>query len=707
MPPSQDASATTKRARTSRAATVLGMDILSAESTTFVASRHRLVVGITLTAVLLLALALRLVNLDRLGFWVDEDLTWLAVTGILDHGWPTMPSGEPYLRGLPYSYVVSGFAAVLGVNELSLRLPSVLLSLGTVVMGFVFARLVAGARVGLFVAFLLAVSVWEIYYAQMARMYAALCLSYISTAYLFVRGFIRHEERFRPWAIVLAVVCVFIHRLGATLALVFLCPMLLPRRHRPPTRWMLAGAFAIAVTLVGLTLLAETRELMPIVREQTNQFLHVPLLPPIDLNSSRVLAVDALRENLALGSVLAVVLIAALLGTIWKMPKPLVGSTDPLQRVVAAAAGVTFCVTLLANQCVLASVSALIYLKLSSTDQENLIARAKLVIGCGVIVVAAILFTHMVLAGPGVVADRLFVRLFVSLPVPYYRALFWMYPATTLVAAGGALFAFWRGINRATTQEPLIVSLMILGPLLLMGLGAAPFYGRRYTYYLNGLFITYFVMTVAWAWRIIRARRARLHPTGWGAVVAFGVLCTVSFVELVDLPEAWAVTHRHYGYNRDIISHPDVGSSFHYDYAGCAAWIRENRQPGDVVMADRATESWIYHVQPDYRITDLDGVYARRPDGQIVDWYTGIPLLHTRMLLEEALAKHAGQTIWIIHTQEQPNGPHVPTPPGIPALLDEMKPVHVFDSRDGATRVLRFQPDAAAALAVRQAKADS
>ena len=59
---------------------------------------------IALAVLLLAALALRLVNLGKLGLIADEGHQALAVQGILAHGVPQVPSGNIYLRGGPYLY---------------------------------------------------------------------------------------------------------------------------------------------------------------------------------------------------------------------------------------------------------------------------------------------------------------------------------------------------------------------------------------------------------------------------------------------------------------------------------------------------------------------------------------------------------------------------------------------------------------------------
>jgi uncharacterized membrane protein len=125
---------------------------------------------------LLLAFAflLRAYDLGTPSLWMDEAITAVAAQGVLDHGLPMLPSGEPYHRGLLNTYVVAAFFGALGVSELAGRLPSVFFGTATVGVVFLLGSALGGRRVGVVAAVIMAFSTWDITWSRQARMYAQL-----------------------------------------------------------------------------------------------------------------------------------------------------------------------------------------------------------------------------------------------------------------------------------------------------------------------------------------------------------------------------------------------------------------------------------------------------------------------------------------------------------------------------------------------------
>ena len=80
----------------------------------------------TLGGLILVALALRLLYLERISLYIDEFTTMWAAKRILDYGLPWTPAGVLYLRGVLFSYLDALFIYLLGFSEGAARLPSVL-----------------------------------------------------------------------------------------------------------------------------------------------------------------------------------------------------------------------------------------------------------------------------------------------------------------------------------------------------------------------------------------------------------------------------------------------------------------------------------------------------------------------------------------------------------------------------------------------------
>lgn len=144
-----------------------------------------------LTGILLVGAFLRLHALDSESAWLDEAFAIRIARGGLDEIFlETRLDVHPPL----YYIVLSGWLALTGGSVWSARLLSVVFSLMTLVATHVVGTRLAGRTAGLAAASLLAVSVFQIEFAQEARMYAQLTL----LATLSMYGFIRLFDRPHP-----------------------------------------------------------------------------------------------------------------------------------------------------------------------------------------------------------------------------------------------------------------------------------------------------------------------------------------------------------------------------------------------------------------------------------------------------------------------------------------------------------------------------
>ena len=133
----------------------------------------------SLLAIVLLGTALRFLNLGRQSVWIDEGFSWLAVQ--LSFGDLTRLSWTDVHPPL-YYYLLKASLWVLPDTEFGMRVVSVLCSIATMVVLMTFVYRHWGHRAACYVGLLAAVSPFDIYYAQEARMYALL-------AFLFVLAF--------------------------------------------------------------------------------------------------------------------------------------------------------------------------------------------------------------------------------------------------------------------------------------------------------------------------------------------------------------------------------------------------------------------------------------------------------------------------------------------------------------------------------------
>jgi len=137
-----------------------------------------------LIAILLFALVIRSYGLDATSLWTDEIMTAGRVSGSLGDVLHGLDDSSPFPP--LYYFIVKLFTSVLGVNEVSLRLPSMIFSVLGVFAVYRLGVLLFGVRAGLIAALLTSISTYNIHYAQEAKMYAQLWFFALITFYYFI-----------------------------------------------------------------------------------------------------------------------------------------------------------------------------------------------------------------------------------------------------------------------------------------------------------------------------------------------------------------------------------------------------------------------------------------------------------------------------------------------------------------------------------------
>ena len=214
--------------------------------------------GLWLAAILALALALRLWGLNA-PLWYDEILT---VDTHLRLPWGEMLRDYSMNHHYLHDILAKLAIALFGEANWSVRLPAMLLGLGSIWATWLLARDIAGARIAHLTAALLAVSYHHTWFSQNARGYTGLAFFSAVAMVLFLRGI--RDPRPGPWAgfgLMLAA-AVFTHLTGAfffvALGLVWLCVLALRVARGEPAgalaRMPLVGA-AIGVVLSVLAYL--------------------------------------------------------------------------------------------------------------------------------------------------------------------------------------------------------------------------------------------------------------------------------------------------------------------------------------------------------------------------------------------------------------------------------------------------------------------
>jgi hypothetical protein len=202
-----------------------------------------------LAALTLLAAALRLSTLDLQSFWYDEAFTPVHV---LHTSLFATLRGVVHTENSPPLWYVIAWAdsRVLGTGEVALRLPSALAGIATVPVAWMIGRELAGRRVAILTAALVAVSPLLIWYSQEARAYGL----FVLMAALSMLCFLRAEREPSPRRMAAFALTGALALLTHYFAVFLLIPMALLLLRDPRSRRAALPALA-ALAIVGLALL--------------------------------------------------------------------------------------------------------------------------------------------------------------------------------------------------------------------------------------------------------------------------------------------------------------------------------------------------------------------------------------------------------------------------------------------------------------------
>jgi mannosyltransferase len=200
-------------------------------------SRRRLPSWWPLAALTLLAAALRLCTLDLQSFWYDEAFTPVHV--LHRSLVATLHSVVHSENSPPLWYLLAwGWSRAFGTGEVALRLPSALVGVATVPVAWGIGRELAGRRVAIVTAALVAVNPLFVWYSQEARAYA-LFVFFVALAML---CFLRADREPTPRRLAAFAVSASLALLTHYFAVFLLAPMCL---------WLLRGRRRMTLPAVG------------------------------------------------------------------------------------------------------------------------------------------------------------------------------------------------------------------------------------------------------------------------------------------------------------------------------------------------------------------------------------------------------------------------------------------------------------------------
>ncbi len=208
-------------------------------------------VTVFLLAVLLTIVAAipRLYNLGGLSFYMDEETTAFASRSMAEGKGPQMPSGMPYHRALPHSWLNSLSARLIGLNdEISYRLPGAILGILTAPLIFVLARPFVGTQIAFLAALLLALSEWHIIISRQARMYAPFIFVYVATVFTILHWTQKDEFRYLALSGALFILSTTFHSLGIFAAFIPLIALSIKGFAKTPQYKLIAFSLVAGAT---------------------------------------------------------------------------------------------------------------------------------------------------------------------------------------------------------------------------------------------------------------------------------------------------------------------------------------------------------------------------------------------------------------------------------------------------------------------------
>ncbi len=201
------------------------------------------------------ALLIRLINLDEAPLWFDEvwtaqqiGLSWRTLV-------PELLFGDYNANHLPlYFVLIKAWTAIAGTSPEALRLPSVFLSLVTVILTTRLAGMIVNKQAARWTAWLAALSPYLLHHAQEARMYPLMSALSVASIYLLARYIKGDTQRIGMMFILVNLALLATHYYAMFIvSAVLLLAILLQRR--PLTNWLPAVAIS-GTAVIGVVITA-------------------------------------------------------------------------------------------------------------------------------------------------------------------------------------------------------------------------------------------------------------------------------------------------------------------------------------------------------------------------------------------------------------------------------------------------------------------
>lgn len=643
-----------------------------------------LVEWLALTAIFTLALWLRLRNLGALGLYGDADHTYFAVKGILETGFPWMPSGMFYPRALLYSYLAAGSSLIFGLSEFSLRLPNVIFSLMAMAILYRMLKEFFGCRVALLTSLLFSVSVWDIEMARHARMYEALLFFTILSTWVFYKGFMQGEIFYRVLVLPLFILTTSIHSLGVFLVTLFVCPFLV--KHDATPSQLAVGMYGVAAAIASFVLIEVEhipydRIMEPIWLPQKS--VESGVYPDFSLLRSLITSFEVINIIGVMGLISLCVLSALafrkIRGSVWEQAWNRFEFGTLVVTVIVQQFGVAFWM-----------LGGIIFSSgrgIKGITSGKHVNYSSLLIG-GLIFWIIWVFSQRLIASSSdslLAMVKEMIRTLFFYPWP--TILIWIenFPIMMAFVIVGLVLLFDRG-SKLSDGRILVVMIGFLGPLVAIGFFKEyPMF--RYLYMVYPFFLAIYV----WVIHKMCLLGCKEIPGNWfvglsrdGLALALTVCLVIGLSENHSLGQAFAVSER--TYSTQIAHNPLFHYRTHPDHQSAGLFVKRQRGKDDMVIAMDFISA-AYAGTVDYIIR------TKTPTTHHI--HLGAPFILNLPQLQHTLSQHqnGGRGIWLI-TSNELLGPHRLEGPGLNKEILNFLTVNnhriVFSSPDSVTKVYLF-----------------
>lgn len=135
-------------------------------------------------------------------FWYDEIITLMQI-----HHFNFSKVGNPPL----YYAIIAGWVKIFGFSEFSLRFPSLLFSLACVPVTFLLGKELFNKSAGLYASLIMALSPFQLWYAQEARSYSIMLFFGVLSTYFEFLFINRRQNKFLYWYAVFFILGLYVN----------------------------------------------------------------------------------------------------------------------------------------------------------------------------------------------------------------------------------------------------------------------------------------------------------------------------------------------------------------------------------------------------------------------------------------------------------------------------------------------------------------